>query len=113
MTRWASCSRSGRSSIVRSSGWPMRTICSSFLSLVSRLVSRRSCSSTSAESICASSMMRTLFWPTAWVCSRKSLSASTYVLTVGVGTSAGADGMWNSSQIVFSSSITVSFGLKM
>ena len=61
---------------VRSSGWPIRMICSSLRSLVSRLVSRRSCSSTSADRFCASSMISTLLRPAAWACSRNSLSGS-------------------------------------
>ena len=55
----------------RSSGWPIRMICSSLRSLVSRLVSSRSCSSTSADRFCASSITSTLLRPAACASSRK------------------------------------------
>ena len=65
----------------RSSGWPMRMICSSLRSAVSRLVSRRNCSSTSGARLCASSMTSTALRPSAWARSRKAFSASTAALT--------------------------------
>src|SRR5690554_4979642 len=67
-----------------SSGWPSSTICSSFFSAVSRLVSSRNCSSTSAERFWASSIISTLCRPAAWALSRSWLMASTRILIVAL-----------------------------
>ena len=54
--RWFSCTSSGCMRSARSCGWPTRTMRRSFSVVVSRFDSRRSCSSTSIESACASSI---------------------------------------------------------
>ena len=71
---WRSSTRPNNS---RSSGWPMRMICSSFCVSVSRLVSRRTCSSTSGARFCASSTTSTMRLPSACALSRWRLSRST------------------------------------
>ena len=113
MTRWASCSSSGRASMSRSSGWPISTICSSLRSLVSRLVSRRSCSSTSALSCCASSMMSTQLRPAAWACSRNWLSRPVQWRTVSPPITVPGATTPKSSHTVCTSSAAVRRGLTM
>ena len=113
ITRWASCSSSGRASMPRSSGWPIRMICSSLRSLVSRLVSRRSCSSTSALSSCASSMINTQLRPSAWACSKKELSRPVQCLTLSPCCAVWAGTMPNSSHTDCTSSVALSLGLTM
>ena len=71
---WRSSTRPNNS---RSSGWPMRMICSSFWVSVSRLVSSRTCSSTSGARFCASSTTSTMRLPSACALSRWRLSRST------------------------------------
>jgi len=58
-------------------------------------------------------MISTQFCPAAWVRSRYSFSASTWSLTVAAPGPSCAAAMWNSAQMVRSSSSTVSLGLKM
>ena len=68
--RCASCRNSGLSSRSRSSGWPIRMICSSLAVAVSRFVSSRTCSSVCVLRFCASSTISTTRRPRACVSSR-------------------------------------------
>ena len=66
----------------RSSGWPIRMICNSFCLAVSRLVSRRTCSSTAGVRFCASSTTSIVRRPSACAFKRCRLSASVSALTL-------------------------------
>ena len=105
--RCASWRISSRDRISSSSGWPRMMICSSLRWLVSRLVSRRSCSSTVLSRFCASSMISTVFSPRAWASSRNRLMRSMQVLTL---CSLGGIAILSSSQMVSSSSIAETLG---
>ena len=83
--RCASWRSSVRPSSSRSSGWPIRMICSSFCVSVSRLVSRRTCSSTSGARFCASSTTSTMRLPSACALSRWRLEQVDQVLEAALG----------------------------
>ena len=107
--RCASCRKSDRASNSRNSGWPIRMICSSFCFDVSRLVSRRTCSSTSRARFCASSTRTIVRRPSACAASKYLFSASIRALLLPLSSTPATP---SSSQIVSRNSMAESCGFR-